>query len=98
MTDSIKSRTLSLSSIAKNIGDRAPISKAYAPLNTKCEAILAISVKIKRMCCALSGTSISINFSVAAIKGISFANPETQSILLTSVVICGYVLTSANFS
>ena len=71
---------------------------AYAPLNTKCEEILAISVRINLMCLALSGTSISINLSAPAIKGISFENPATQSIRFTSVVIWGYVLTSANFS
>jgi len=58
----------------------------------------AISVRINLMCFALSGASISISFSVAAMKGISLAKPDTQSILLTSVVIWGYVLTSANFS
>ena len=51
-----------------------------------------------RIHCARGGASISISFSAARMNGTSLAKLPSQSMRLTSVVICGYVLTSDNFS
>ena len=47
---------------------------------------------------ARGGASISISFSAARMNGTSLAKLPSQSMRLTSVVICGYVRTSVSFS
>ena len=53
------------------------------------EEIRAISVRMRRMYWARSGASTPMSFSVATMKGISLAYPETQSIRLIRAVIWG---------
>ena len=49
----------------------------------------AISVRMRRMYCALGGASIPISRSTATMNGISLAKPDTQSMRFTRAVICG---------
>jgi hypothetical protein len=49
----------------------------------------AISVRTSRMYWARGGGSISMSRSAATMNGTSLAKPDTQSMRLTSVVICG---------
>ena len=57
-----------------------------------------ISVSAVRIHCARGGASMFINCSAAWMNGTSFANDDSQSIRLISVVICGYVRYSVSFS
>jgi hypothetical protein len=61
-------------------------------------ATRAISNRIVRMYVARAGASISIRRSAARTNGTSLAKLPSQSMRLTSVVICGYVRTSVSFS
>ena len=56
------------------------------------------SVRIVRWYCARGGASMPMSCSAAAMNGTSFANDDSQSIRLMSVVICGYVRYSVSFS
>ena len=56
------------------------------------------SVSTVRMYCARGGASMPISISAPAMNGTSFANDDSQSMRLISVVICGYVRYSVSFS
>ena len=56
------------------------------------------SVRIVRMYSARGGASIPSAARPRATNGTSFANVESQSMRLMSVVICGYVRYSVSFS
>ena len=58
-------------------------------MNTRWEEMRAISLRMRRIHCARSGGSISISRSAATMNGTSLAKPDTQSMRLTMVVICG---------
>ena len=65
------------------------IDDTKSVMNKVMLAMRASSKRIVRMYCARGGASISMSFSAARMNGTSLANDESQSIRLTSVVICG---------
>ena len=76
----------------------APTCRPISPRNNTKVAIRDSSVRIVRRYSARGGASIAISFSAASMNGTSFANDESQSMRLISVVICGYVRNSVSFS
>ena len=56
------------------------------------------SVSTVRMYSARGGASMFMSCSAPWMNGTSFANDDSQSMRLISVVICGYVRNSVSFS
>ena len=76
----------------------APTCNPISPRNNRNVAIRESSVSTVRMYWARGGASMPISISAPEMNGTSFANDDSQSIRLISVVICGYVRNSVSFS
>ena len=87
VTPSIRSITRSRSRMAYMSGVGAPSSDGKEHRKMRWLEMRDISERITRMYCARSGASTPISRSAATMNGTSLANPETQSMRLTSAVI-----------
>ncbi len=90
--------TRSRSRMAYMSGVGAPSSDGKEHRKTRWLEMRDSSERITRMYWARSGGSMPIRRSAATMNGISLANPEIQSMRLTSAVIWVYVRTSTSFS
>ena len=98
VADSIRLRTYSRSRNARKTGVIAPSCTPRSPRKSDTLAMRDSSKRIVRIHCARGGASTPISFSAAKMNGTSLAKLPSQSIRLMSVVTCGYVRTSVNFS
>jgi hypothetical protein len=87
VTPSIRSISRSRSRMAYMSGVGAPNSEGNEHMKTRWLEMRNSSDRITRMYCARGGASIPMRRSAATMNGTSLANPEIQSMRLTSAVI-----------